>query len=91
MGEHRLVVDRVEGDLAVVEVDGGAVLDLPLWMLPEGTRESAVVSVTSAGGEDGVLRLTLRLDPEAGRRAREAAAERLERLRSRDPGGDVEL
>ena len=91
MGGHRLVVDRVEGDLAVVEVDGGAVLDLPLWLLPAGTREGDVVTVAASGEEDGALRLTLRVDPAAGARGREAAAARLERLRARDPGGDVEL
>lgn len=91
MGGHRLVVDRIEGDLAVVEVDGGAVLDLPLWLLPPGVREADVVSVTPAAGEDGSLSLVLRVDPAAAAEAREAAADRLARLRARDPGGDVQL
>ena len=91
MDERRLVVDRVEGELAVVEVDGGAVLDLPLWLLPPGTREADVVTVASISEGDGALRVTLRLDRAAADAARDAAAERLERLRARDPGGDVEL
>lgn len=71
------MVDRFEGEWAVVQVDGGSPVDLPVSILPEGTREGDVV--------------VLRLDPEAGRAARAEAAALLERLRRDDPGGDVAL
>lgn len=89
--EHRLVVDRFEGDLAVVEVDGGPVLDLPRWLLPAEAREGDVVHVSTESTGAGELRVRARLDPDATRTARDDAAARLERLRARDPGGDVEL
>jgi hypothetical protein len=89
--EHRLVVDRFEGDLAVVEVDGGPALDLPRWLLPREVKEGDVVRVRADQSAEGTLRLEARLDPEATRAARGDAAARLRRLRARDPGGDVEL
>jgi len=41
---HRLIIDRHEGDLAVVEVDGGPVLDLPRWLLPHAARPDDVLA-----------------------------------------------
>lgn len=89
--ERRLVVDRLEGELVVVEVDGGPVLDLPRWLLPAGVREGDVITVRSTAEAEGERKLLLRVDPEATRAARASVAERLERLRARDPGGDIEL
>lgn len=89
--ERRLVVDRFEGDLAVVEVDGGEVVDLPRWLLPPGAREGDVVRLRTTAAEEGRREVTLLLDADATRAARDDAARRLERLRARDPGGDVEL
>lgn len=87
---HRLVVDRVEGELAAVEVDGGAVLDLPRWLLPPGAREGDVVQVeVHADGRARSLRL--QVDAGATAAAREDAEALLKRLRDRDPGGDVQL
>lgn len=73
--ERRLTVDRFEGEWAVVETDGGRVVDVPLWILPEGVREGDVV--------------VLRVDAEATGAARAEAGELLDRLRADDPGGDV--
>lgn len=90
-GRHRMVVDRREGDLIVVETAEGQLLDLPEWLLPAGTREGNVVVVESWTAEDGSRRLELRVDRDATAAARGEAGRMLERLRSRDPGGDIEL
>lgn len=41
----RIVVDRIEGDVAVLEVDGQRV-DWPADALPEGAREGSVLGLT---------------------------------------------
>lgn len=87
-GEHRLEVDRFEGDLAVVRVDGGRVLDLPRWLLPPAVREGDVVAVRGEG-EGDLARVELRVDREAADAARAEAAALLLRLRRTDPGGDL--
>lgn len=89
--EHRLVVDRFEGDLAVVEVDGGRFIDLPRWLLPPGTREDDVVALTVRVGPDGAVTCTARVDAAATAAAREEAERLVQRLRKKDPGGDIVL
>ncbi|MBA7634947.1 hypothetical protein ES703_42546 [subsurface metagenome] len=39
------VVDRIEGDLAVVELEWREVVNIPLKYLPEGTREGNVLDI----------------------------------------------
>lgn len=68
----RIVIDRFEGSMAVLDVNGHAV-NFPASALPEGAREGSV--------------LTLALDAESEREIRERAEARLERLRARS-GGD---
>ena len=87
---HELVVDRFEGDFAVVEVDGAAPIDLPRWLLPQGAREGDVVRARITPGAGGV-RVDLRVDEEETARRRATVSERLQRLQSRDPGGDIQL
>jgi hypothetical protein len=73
-----IVLDRIEGDLAVLEVDG-ATYHLPASALPEGCSEGCVLEfVVDANAE----------------RTRKAEAEaRLERLKKRgpEPGGTLVL
>lgn len=89
---HQWVIDRFEGDLAVVEVDGEHVLDVPRWMLPDGAGEDDVIAVEVRPGTDDERAIVeLRVDPEATAAAREEAAQLIERLRRKDPGGDVVL
>lgn len=45
-----IVVDRFEGDLAVLEIDGARV-DVPRSALPEGTREGDTLSFQRAPGD----------------------------------------
>jgi hypothetical protein len=87
-GTHRLVVDRFEGEFVVVELPGGNTIDLPLWLLPNGAKEGDVIQVeTGLGREGGSVRLTIDLDASAAALA--DSRERLQRLRDRDPGGDI--
>lgn len=88
---RRLVVDRFEGDLAVVEVDGVGFVDLPRWLLPEGTREDDVLVATAREAADGAVTWEIRIDAEATAAAREEARSLVERLRRKDPGGDIVL
>lgn len=74
----RIVVDRIEGDIAVLDIEGTQV-DLPAASLPEGAAEGSV--------------LALVLDPDGEAAARAAGEARLARLRaaSGDDEGDFEL
>jgi len=85
---HRFMVDRHEGDLSVVEVDGRAMLDLPRWLLPPAVRADDVLAVTvEASGDRAVI--TIERDVAATARAQDAARAAVERLNKKDPGGDL--
>ena len=43
--EWEAVVDRIEGDTAVVEFTGGGRLDLPRTLLPAAARDGAVLRI----------------------------------------------
>ena len=68
-----IVVDRIEGDYAVVEL-GGRRVDVPLAELPAGVREG-----------DQLTFQVLAAAPDAA--SLEEAAARLERLKARTPQG----
>jgi hypothetical protein len=88
---HRLIIDRFEGELAVVEVDGARFLTIPRWLLPTDAREDDIVSLTTRTAPDGTLTHELRIDHAATTRAREEATALVDRLRRKDPGGDLSL
>lgn len=52
---HRAVIDRVEGELAVLDIEGCTV-DIPLALLPEGVREGQVLELTIVARDPGELR-----------------------------------
>ena len=84
------VVDRVEGSVAVLVRDGGErTEDVPLEMLPAGSREGTLLRVPEADGRPDWAAATL--DEEARRARLREAEEVLERLKRRDPGGDITL
>src|SRR5436305_14529292 len=87
---HRFIVDRHEGDLAVVEVDGGSTLDVPRWLLPHAARPDDVLLVSVEQGTDRTV-VTIVSDVAATERARAAARHAVDHLKRRDPGGDVIL
>lgn len=83
-------VDRLEGDVVVLVGDDRAAVDVARRQLPVVVREGDLLSVRldASGRPDWA---TAAQDPdERDRRLAEARA-RLERLRKRDPGGDIRL
>jgi hypothetical protein len=84
------VIDRIEGEWAVIDRPDGTSFDLPRWMLPDGCREGDVLRV--AVGRDGAA-ATWRIERDEAETARrlEKARRELEELRRRDPGGDIKL
>jgi hypothetical protein len=89
--DQRWTVDRLEGDLAVVEIGDKRFLDLPRWMLPDDAGEGAHLLVRSRSGRNGARVLELTVDHGATQAARQEVHATLERLRGRDSGGDIEL
>ncbi len=87
---HQLIIDRYEGDLVVVEVDGRGFVDLPRWLLPAGVRADDVLAVTVDAGPERAT-ITIARDADATTRARDAARAAVDRLKRRDPGGDITL
>ncbi|MXW17602.1 MAG: DUF3006 domain-containing protein [Gemmatimonadetes bacterium] len=87
---HIWVVDRFEGRLAVLVADDDErQVHVPVAKLPAGTRAGAVLRVPHADGEPRWEAATV---DEELRQARLREAEvTLDRLRRRDPGGDVAL
>src|SRR3989441_13112798 len=85
---HQLIIDRYEGDLVVVEVDGRGFVDLPRWLLPAGARADAVLAVTVDAGPERAP-ITIGRDADTTARAQDAARPAGERLKRRDPGGGV--
>jgi hypothetical protein len=85
-------VDSIEEGMAALEEEGGRVLRLPLWLLPEGVREGEVLTVSRVEDGRGGVVLTVRVDREATERALRRSREQLERTPpGNDPGGDIVL
>ncbi len=72
------VVDRIEGEIAVIMAEG-LTLKVPARLLPPGA------------GEGSHLRFVIEIDPAAESRAREDVATLRKRLSSDDDGGDIDL
>lgn len=87
---HALIVDRHEGDRTVVEVDGKGFADLPRWLLPTAALGDDVIAVTVEAGPERTV-VTLERDAAETARAKDAARDAVDRLKRRDPGGDVRL
>jgi hypothetical protein len=88
---HELIVDRFEGEMAVVEVDGARFFDLPRWLLPPEAREDDVLAVTCRTDAEGAITHEIRIDTAATASARADAQQLVDRLRRKDPGGDISL
>jgi hypothetical protein len=73
----RLIIDRIEGECAVV-LDGTRAYDLPLSWLPEDAAEGTSLELT--------IRRAAQPDGRGGR-----VAGLLERLTADDDGGDITL
>ncbi|HLB37755.1 MAG TPA: DUF3006 domain-containing protein [Gemmatimonadales bacterium] len=84
------VVDRIEHRQAVLVDDQGATFTVSTKDLPRGVNEGAVLLVKlEAGGNPRWD--TARVDRAETARRHAEAKDRLERLKKRDPGGDIAL
>ena len=88
--EHRLIVDRIEGAMVVVEREGGGTLDLPRWMVPPGVGEGDVIVARPRRSEAG-WSVEMEVDAEETARRGARVEKTVERLAARDPGGDITL
>lgn len=70
-----IVLDRIEGDRAIVEI-GGEMIEIPCSELPNGSKEGDV--------------LVFAVDADAVGNLKKDNEDRLKRLRERDPG-DMEI
>ncbi|MGN1112785.1 MAG: DUF3006 domain-containing protein [Acutalibacteraceae bacterium] len=43
----KVIIDRFEGDFAVVEIDEGSFSKLPKALVPKGAKEGSVISITA--------------------------------------------
>lgn len=41
----KVVIDRLEGDYAVIELEGMSTVDMPIQLVPEGAQEGDVLSI----------------------------------------------
>ena len=88
--ERIWVVDRVEGGIAVVVAnEDGQAHDVPLSVLPSGSREGSVLRVGEGAGEP--LWNSAVLDEKSRLERLKQAEAALDELRKRDPGGDIVL
>lgn len=84
------VVDRIESRVAVLIADrDGRQADVPVAGLPAGIAEGTVLRVPEADGRPVWSEAVA--DEEARQARLREAEEVLQRLRRRDPGGDVVL
>ena len=42
----KVIIDRFEGDYAVVELPDGTMVDMPISLIPEGAREGDVLVIS---------------------------------------------
>ena len=42
----RIIVDRFEGNIAVVELENGQMLDCPKALLPDNAKEGSIINIT---------------------------------------------
>ena len=42
----RVIVDRFEGNIAVVELENGSVIDCPKALLPANSKEGSILNIT---------------------------------------------
>ena len=88
--ERIWVVDRIEGEAAVVVADDDQeMLDIPLNILPHGVREGTVLRVTES--KDHLLWVSAMLDEDLRLKRLRQAETALHELKSRDSGGDIVL
>jgi hypothetical protein len=87
----RYAVDRREGEFLVLVDENGAQLDVPANSIAPDCRRAGTVLDVPLGTNDYPRWKDARRNREEEQRRLKEASATLERLRKRDPGGDVSL
>jgi len=87
---QRFVIDRIEGQWAVLMADDETTHEVARALLPEGSREGVVLRVPSPNPREFEWERA-RVDEDATEERLEKAKRLLEEMKQRDPGGDVVL
>ena len=92
-GEHRWVIDSIEEHAASVEVDGGDMVTLPRWLLPDGSKQGDVLTVLHDRPQKGLRSmLTITVNAAETKKAMAESAAQVKKGTSKnDPGGDITL
>jgi len=77
----KLIIDRFEGKYAILESQekNPLIFDFPRHLLPEGVKEGTVI------------RFNIDVDNKGTERRRKKIKERLDNLKKKDQGGDIQL
>jgi len=85
-----VAIDRVERAIAVAESDDGRRFEVPVARFKAAPREGRIYRVPVDGKGEPQWEKSVADDDEMQRR-KKALGDRVERLRKKDPGGDVKL
>ena len=60
----RIIVDRFEGNIAVVELENGQMIDCPKTLLPPNAKEGSIINITvdEKATEEKLQKLTNRMN-----------------------------
>lgn len=60
----RIIVDRFEGNIAVVELEDGNIIDCPKALLPPNAKEGSIINITvdENATEEKLQKLTNRMN-----------------------------
>ena len=60
----RIIVDRFEGNIAVIELENGQMIDCPKALLPSNTKEGSIINITvdEKATEEKLQKLTNRMN-----------------------------
>ena len=60
----RIIIDRFEGKIAVVELEDGSIIDCPKALLPANAKEGSIINITvdENATEEKLQKLTIRMN-----------------------------
>ncbi|MBQ4517556.1 MAG: DUF3006 domain-containing protein [Clostridia bacterium] len=60
----KIIVDRFEGNIAVVELEDGSIIDCPKALLPANAKEGSIINITvdEKATEEKLQKLTNRMN-----------------------------
>lgn len=60
----KIIVDRFEGNIAVVELEDGSIIDCPKALLPTNAKEGSIINITvdEKATEEKLQKLTSRMN-----------------------------